>query len=72
MEKPHYDSIKGLAPTISIEQKTASTNPRSTVGTITEIHDYLRVLWARVGRLSLPPLRPAGLAAVGAADRRTR
>ncbi len=52
MEKPLYDSIKGLAPTISIEQKTASTNPRSTVGTVTEIHDYLRVLWARVGRLS--------------------
>ena len=52
MEKPLYDSIKGLAPTISIEQKTASTNPRSTVGTVTEIHDYLRVLWARVGRLT--------------------
>src|SRR5512134_185838 len=52
MDKPLYDSIKGLAPTISIEQKTASTNPRSTVGTVTEIHDYLRVLWARVGRLT--------------------
>ena len=52
MDKPLYDSIRGLAPTISIEQKTASTNPRSTVGTVTEIHDYLRVLWARVGRLS--------------------
>jgi excinuclease ABC subunit A len=52
MEKPLYDSIKGLAPTISIEQKTASTNPRSTVGTVTELHDYLRVLWARVGRLT--------------------
>jgi excinuclease ABC subunit A len=52
MEKPLYDSIKGLAPTISIEQKNASTNPRSTVGTVTEIHDYLRVLWARVGRLT--------------------
>ena len=52
MEKPLYDSIKGLAPTISIEQKSASTNPRSTVGTVTEIHDYLRVLWARVGRLT--------------------
>ncbi|HEX9639958.1 MAG TPA: excinuclease ABC subunit UvrA, partial [Candidatus Krumholzibacteria bacterium] len=51
MDKPLYDSIKGLAPTISIEQKAASSNPRSTVGTITEIHDYLRVLWARVGRL---------------------
>ena len=51
MDKPLYDSIRGLAPTISIEQKAASGNPRSTVGTITEIHDYLRVLWARVGRL---------------------
>src|SRR3989442_2911043 len=52
MEKPLYDSIRGLAPTISIEQKAASGNPRSTVGTITEIHDYLQVLWARVGRLT--------------------
>ncbi len=52
MDKPLYDSIRGLAPTISIEQKVASSNPRSTVGTITEIHDYLRVLWARVGRLT--------------------
>jgi excinuclease ABC subunit A len=52
MDKPLYDSIRGLAPTISIEQKAASGNPRSTVGTITEIHDYLRVLWARVGRLA--------------------
>jgi len=52
MDKPLYDSIRGLAPTISIEQKAASSNPRSTVGTITEIHDYLRVLWARVGKLT--------------------
>jgi excinuclease ABC subunit A len=52
MDKPLYDSIRGLAPTISIEQKTASSNPRSTVGTVTEIHDYLRVLWARVGHLT--------------------
>jgi excinuclease ABC subunit A len=49
MEKPRYDHIRGLSPTISIEQKAASNNPRSTVGTITEILDYLRVLWARVG-----------------------
>jgi excinuclease ABC subunit A len=49
MEKPQYDYIRGLAPTISIEQKAASKNPRSTVGTITEIYDYLRVLFARVG-----------------------
>ncbi len=50
MEKPRYDHIRGLSPTISIEQKAASNNPRSTVGTITEIYDYLRVLFARVGR----------------------
>ncbi len=49
MEKPRYDHIRGLAPTISIEQKTTGTNPRSTVGTITEIADYLRVLYARIG-----------------------
>jgi excinuclease ABC subunit A len=49
MEKPRYDSIRGLSPTISIEQKTTGTNPRSTVGTITEIADYLRILYARVG-----------------------
>lgn len=49
LDKPQYDSIRGLSPTISIEQKTASSNPRSTVGTITEIADYLRVLYARVG-----------------------
>ncbi len=49
LDKPRYDTIRGLSPTISIEQKTASNNPRSTVGTITEIADYLRVLFARVG-----------------------
>ncbi|GAF81128.1 unnamed protein product, partial [marine sediment metagenome] len=49
MEKPKYDVIRGLSPTISIEQKTTGTNPRSTVGTITEISDYLRVLYARIG-----------------------
>lgn len=49
MEKPKYDMIRGLSPTISIEQKAASKNPRSTVGTITEIYDYLRVLFARIG-----------------------
>jgi excinuclease ABC subunit A len=49
MEKPRYETIRGLSPTISIEQKTTGNNPRSTVGTITEIADYLRVLYARVG-----------------------
>ncbi|MBN2432888.1 MAG: excinuclease ABC subunit UvrA [Acidobacteria bacterium] len=49
MEKPHYETIRGLTPTIAIDQNAASNNPRSTVGTITEIHDYLRVLFARIG-----------------------
>ena len=49
VEKPEFDQITGLSPTISIEQKTTGSNPRSTVGTITEIHDHLRVLWARLG-----------------------
>jgi len=49
MEKPKFETIRGLSPTISIEQKAASKNPRSTVGTITEVYDYLRVLYARVG-----------------------
>ena len=49
MEKPDLDHIEGLSPAISIEQKTTSKNPRSTVGTVTEIHDYMRLLWARVG-----------------------
>ncbi|MCP4722509.1 MAG: excinuclease ABC subunit UvrA, partial [Desulfobacteraceae bacterium] len=50
MDKPDVDAIIGLSPAISIEQKTASHNPRSTVGTVTEIYDYLRLLFARVGR----------------------
>ncbi len=49
MEKPDVETIEGLSPAISIEQKTTSKNPRSTVGTVTEIHDYMRLLWARVG-----------------------
>ena len=49
MQKPDMDSIEGLSPAISIEQKTTSRNPRSTVGTVTEIYDYMRLLWARVG-----------------------
>jgi len=51
MEKPDVDSIEGLSPAISIEQKTSSKNPRSTVGTVTEIYDYLRLLYARIGRV---------------------
>src|SRR5207302_1915447 len=54
MEKPDVDHIDGLSPAISIDQKTTSRNPRSTVGTVTEIYDYLRLLYARVGRPHCP------------------
>ena len=54
MEKPDVDGIEGLSPAISIEQKTVSRNPRSTVGTVTEIYDYLRLLWARAGTPHCP------------------
>ncbi|MEG1154190.1 MAG: excinuclease ABC subunit UvrA, partial [Ruthenibacterium sp.] len=49
MEKPDVDDIQGLSPAISIDQKTTSRNPRSTVGTVTEIYDYLRLMYARIG-----------------------
>lgn len=62
MNKPDVDSIEGLSPAISIEQKTTSKNPRSTVGTVTEIYDYLRLLYARVGVMHCPkcdsPIKP--------------
>ncbi len=62
MNKPDVDSIEGLSPAISIEQKTTSKNPRSTVGTVTEIYDYLRLLFARIGVLHCPkcesPIKP--------------
>src|SRR3954467_2267917 len=54
MDKPDVDFIEGLSPAISIDQKTTSRNPRSTVGTVTEIYDYLRLLWARVGHPTCP------------------
>ncbi len=54
MEKPDVDAIEGLSPAISIDQKTTSRNPRSTVGTVTEIYDYLRLLWARIGTPHCP------------------
>lgn len=54
MEKPDIDSIEGLSPAISIDQKTTSQNPRSTVGTVTEIYDYMRLLWARIGTPHCP------------------
>src|SRR5699024_3338257 len=54
MDKPDVDVIEGLSPAISIDQKTTSRNPRSTVGTVTEISDYLRLLFARIGRPTCP------------------
>ena len=54
MDKPDVDYIDGLSPAISIDQKTTSKNPRSTVGTVTEIYDYFRLLWARVGTPHCP------------------
>ena len=56
MDKPDVDYIEGLSPAISIDQKTTSKNPRSTVGTVTEIYDYLRLLWARAGTPHCPQL----------------
>ena len=54
LDKPDIDSIEGLSPAISIDQKTTSRNPRSTVGTVTEIYDYLRMIFARIGRTYSP------------------
>ena len=78
MEKPDVDHIEGLSPAISIEQKSTSHNPRSTVGTITEIYDYLRLLYARVGTPRCPDhgigaggpdRQPDGRSGAGAAGR---
>ena len=69
MEKPDVDSIEGLSPAIAIEQRGAGSNPRSTVATITEIYDYLRLLFARLGEAALPELRHAAEAAERAGDR---
>src|SRR5688572_18891848 len=57
MEKPDVDAIEGLSPAISIEQKSTGRNPRSTVGTVTEFYDYLRLLWARCGTPHCPSCR---------------
>ena len=70
MEKPDVDYIDGLSPAISIDQKGASRNPRSTVGTVTEIYDYLRLLFARIGRTHCPNCGRADQPADRAADRR--
>ena len=61
-EKPDVTSIEGLSPAISIDQKSGSHNPRSTVGTVTEVYDYLRVLYARVGTPHCPECVPHGCA----------
>ena len=71
MEKPDVDSIEGLSPAISIDQKTTSRNPRSTVGTVTEIHDYLRLLWRGSAFPTVPsagprsPARPRSRSSTG-------
>ncbi len=59
MDKPDVDTIEGLSPAISIDQKTTSKNPRSTVATVTEIYDYIRLLYARVGKSPLSKSRDA-------------
>jgi len=68
-EKPDVDYIEGLSPAISIDQKTTSQNPRSTVGTVTEVYDYLRLLWAR-RHAALPELRQGDSPAVHRPDHR--
>ena len=68
MERPDVDSIDGLSPSIAIEQKTTSRSPRSTVGTITEIYDYLRLLYSSIGVPHCPQCGRADLAAVGRPD----
>ena len=70
MEKPDVDTIDGLSPAISIEQKTTSKNPRSTVGTVTEVHDYLRLLWASIGVPHCPDCTVADPSPDGRADGR--
>ena len=72
MDKPDVDFIEGLSPAISIDQKSASRNPRSTVGTITEVYDYLRLLYARIGCTALPQLWSGHHPPDSAADRRPR
>lgn len=70
MDKPDVDFIEGLSPAVSIDQKSTSRNPRSTVGTITEVYDYLRLLFARIGKPHCPECRMADLPPVAAGHRR--
>ena len=69
MERPDVDSVEGLSPSIAIEQKTTTRSPRSTVGTITEIYDYLRVVYSAHRHAALPQLRETYRAAIDGADR---
>lgn len=71
MDKPDVDSIEGLSPAISIDQKSTSRNPRSTVATVTEIYDYLRLLFARIGTPHCPALKPDGTRCHKPVSRRT-
>ena len=71
MDKPDVDSIEGLSPAISIDQKSTSRNPRSTVATVTEIYDYLRLLFARIGTPHCPALKPDGMRCHKPVSRRT-
>lgn len=70
MDKPDVDFIEGLSPAVSIDQKSTSRNPRSTVGTITEVYDYLRLLFARIGKPHCPECEQAHLPPVAAGHRR--
>ena len=70
MDKPDVDFIEGLSPAVSIDQKSTSRNPRSTVGTITEVYDYLRLLFARIGKPHCPECGRPDLPAVAAGHRR--
>ena len=72
MDKPDVDYIDGLSPAISIDQKGASHNPRSTVGTVTEIYDYLRLLYARIGQPHCPKCGRPIQQQIGRADHRRR
>ena len=72
MEKPDVEYIEGLSPAISIDQKTTSKNPRSTVGTVTEIHDYLRLMYARIGIPHCPVCGREDFKSVGRPDCRQR
>ncbi len=70
VQKPKVEHVSGLSPAISIEQQTTSKSPRSTVGTVTEIYDYLRILYARLGQPLLPRLRHPHRHADGRRDHR--